>query len=340
MNKIVIDALGADLGPEMVAEGLALAWQEADDFEAVVVGPRARMIGVLQAYEAKIEWVDTSVLISNEEAPALAIRRKKEASMVQAFHRLNEADATALISAGSTGALLAGATFLTRRIKGVRRCCLAALIPTLTGRSSLVVDAGANMDTTPEMLFQFALMGANYACLGLGVADPIVRLLSVGSEAEKGDERVQKTRLLLEQSELTFAGNLEARDLLEGSCDVVVCDGFSGNILIKSYEGCAATLLGQVKETIHTNPWTKLGGLLLQKSLKQRLKKMDYRAHGGAPLLGCRKAVYKAHGNSQPRTFALAIREALNYGSVHLEEAIWRALSASGQEGGSSDAGR
>lgn len=327
MTKIVIDGLGADQGPKMVAQGLALAMKKNPGFQAVLIGPRDDFSPFLRDYGDRIEWIDCDQAISNEESPVMAIRRKKDSSMVLAFNRLNAEDAHVLLSAGSTGALLAGATFITKRLKGVKRCCLAAILPNVTGKDIILADAGANMDTTPEMLVQFAVLASAFAKTVLGIKQPRIGSLSVGVEDHKGDDRVLKTADLLRKTDLLYIGNVEARDLFHMDCDVLVCDGFSGNVAVKTAEGTAATLLGLIKEAIMESGGTKLGGLLLKKALKKKLSVLDYTRHGGAPLLGSRKPVFKAHGNVGPETFARSIQEALDYADAQAEGKLEDELS-------------
>lgn len=308
MTKIIIDAFGADEGPAMVARAVRMA-REKRAFEACVVGPEASL-SLLNDLDG-VEILPTDEYVTNEEAPTFAIRRKKNASIVLALHRLNEVG-DVLLSAGSTGALLAGGYFITKRIKGMERLCLAPLIPRENG-GLLLADAGATMDTTPEMLLQFAQITALYAERALGRANPQIGLLNVGTEAEKGDKRTQETYRRLEESGLHFIGNVEARDILTAPIDVLIADGFAGNVALKSLEGAARTLTQILKGALLQSFKTKLGAVLIKDALKEAMEPFDYRGHGGAPLLGARKPLYKAHGNSSAETFALAILEALDF---------------------------
>lgn len=327
MTKIIIDALGADAGAKMVALAIQSALKKRA-FSCVVVGPSSVLAPVLGDYK-QVEIVDTSTYIRNDESPVFAIRRKKEASLVLAFSHLN-AEGDVLLSAGSTGALLAGGYFLTKRIEGMERMCLVPTIPNVHG-GILLADAGATMDTTPVMLLQFAEISAAYAKRALGKQTVKVGLLNVGQESEKGDKRATETYHLLEESDLTFVGNIEARDILTADCDVLVTDGFSGNVALKTMEGTAKYALQTLREVLYANVKTKLGGLLIKKELKQAFGALDYRAHGGAPLLGARKPIYKAHGNSTSATFALAIEEALDFAeSGVIEEVTSRFIARSG----------
>ncbi|WP_071705654.1 phosphate acyltransferase PlsX [Murdochiella vaginalis] len=326
MTKLIIDALGSDAGPKMVASAIRSALSHRA-FSCVVVGPSSVLSPTLKDLR-QVEIVDTDVSITNDESPVFAIRRKKQSSLVLAFSRLN-ADGDVLLSAGSTGALLAGGYFLTKRITGMERMCLVPTIPHVNG-GILLADAGATMDTTPAMLLQFAQISAAYAERALGKSQVKVGLLNVGQEAEKGDKRAVETHRLLEESDLRFVGNVEARDILFADCDVLVADGFAGNIALKSMEGTAKFALQTLKNVLYSNAKTKLGGLLIKKNLKQAFGALDYRAHGGAPLLGARKAIYKAHGNSTAETFALAIAEALDFAESGVIETIAHRFAESG----------
>lgn len=318
--KLIIDALGSDEGAVMVAEATKLA-MERRDFDVVLVGPKNQMEPILSSYLGRIEWIDTNEYIANDEHPVLAIRRKKQSSTVLGLQRLNESDCDGFLTAGSTGALLAGGYFITKRIAGIERACLAAVIPNAAG-GTVLVDTGANMDTTPEILFQFGVMGAAYMSEVLGRDNPRVGLINVGAEPGKGDKRTQQTYELLKDSDLNFVGNIEARGLLDGNCDVLVADGFSGNVALKTLEGTAKTLFLEIKKGIYSSTKTKIGGALLKGVFKGVASTYDYKAYGGAPLLGTRKPLYKAHGNSGAQTFALAISELLHYASSRVEEKI------------------
>lgn len=328
MTKIIIDALGADAGVSMVASAIKLALKDRN-FNCVVVGPASVLKPALGA-ERRVEIVDTDVCISNDESPVFAIRRKKKASLVLAYQRLNS-DGDVLLSAGSTGALLAGGYFLAKRLPGMERLCLVPTVPHQNG-SVLLADSGATMDTTPLMLLQFATISAIYARKALGKEHPRIGLLNVGAEAEKGDKRAVEAYRLLQESPLNFVGNIEARDVLFADYDVLVADGFAGNVALKSMEGTAQFVLKTLKNVLYENWKTKMGGLLIKSSLKKAFASMDYRAHGGAPLLGARKPIYKAHGNSNAETFALAIQEALDFAESGVIEEVETSLKESDHE--------
>lgn len=328
--KIVIDALGSDLGPSMVAEAIKLAWKDRK-FETVLVGPEKDLKELLKNPVQPVEYIDTNEYIDNDEAPAMAIRRKKDSSMVLGLQRLNDSDCDVFLSAGSTGALLAGASLITRRVPGLLRCFLGALMPKSKGKAAILADAGANMDTSPQMLLQFAIVSSLYAEKVMKIHQPKVALLSVGSEAHKGDQRVQSAYALLEGSNLHFVGNIEARSILNAPVDVIITDGFSGNIAIKSTEGALMTALKIVQDSITANYLSKIGGLMILKSFYKYLTPFNYKNHGGAPLLGAKKPIYKAHGNSEAKTFALAIGEALDFSEGHMEGEVEKALNQPGK---------
>lgn len=323
MAKIIIDAFGSDEGPEMVANAVKLARQEKD-FEAILVGPKEQMYPVLEGVD-KVEFIHTENFIENTESPVMAIRKKKDASIVLALQRLNE-EGDVLLSAGSTGALLGGGYFITKRLEGIHRACLAVWVPNPHG-GTILVDSGANMDTSPEILYQFAVLGAAYSEADLGVERPRVGLLNVGSEEGKGDKRAIETYKLLKDSSLNFVGNVEARDILNGVCDVLVTDGFAGNIALKTLEGAASSLLGALKKSIYSSTKSKIGGWLIKDAMKEALKDYSLDNRGGAPLLGIKKPVYKAHGNSNAEVFKIAIMEALAYAESHVEDRIIRILA-------------
>lgn len=318
MTKIIIDGLGSDLGPEMVREAVELARKKLD-FSAVLVGPK-EVFSELVEGDDQLSLIDTREAIDNNESPALAIRRKKQSSMVLGLQALNQ-EGDVFLTAGSSGALLAGAYFITKRLPSFRRFALAPVLPNIHG-GVLLADAGASMDSDSLLLFHFAQAASLYASQVLKKDRPKVALLNVGTEAEKGDKRSQETYTLLAASDLNFIGNVEARDIFTQDMDVLVTDGFAGNVALKSLEGTAGFILKTMKEVFLTNTKTKLGALLVKKDLKEALGKLDYRSHGGAPLLGPRKPLYKAHGNSTAETFALAIQEALAFAQSKMSERL------------------
>ncbi len=309
MSHIIIDALGSDAGPEMVADALLIAMKKRE-FQATLVGPEPLFQNRFSG-NANVSIIPTEEFIHNEEQPVFALRRKKTSSTVLGLKKLNE-EGDVFLTAGSTGALLAGGYFITKRMKGMDRLCLVPIIPR-PGRDLLLADAGATMDTTPEVLLQFARITVAYAESAMGRPHPTVGLLNVGAESEKGDKRTTAAFELLKESELSFVGNIEARDIFFSDCDILLTDGFAGNVALKSIEGTAKFLMSQLKDVFMQSVKTKLGALLIKDDLKRAFSSFDYKNHGGAPLLGARKPLYKAHGNSTAETFALAIEEALDF---------------------------
>lgn len=320
--KIVIDLLGADAPILDLLQGVKIALQERNDWTAVLVGPEEILSKELTAEEKKrVEILPCNEYIKNTEDPVMSLRRKKDSSTVLGMNYLVDQDLDGFISAGSTGALLAGGLFIVRRIKGINRACLAAILPNPYG-GVVLVDTGANMDTTPEILVQFARMGSIYAEAFLHRKQPKVALLNVGTEEGKGDKRAKETFQLLKEDSLNFVGNMEARDILKGDCDVLVADGFAGNVLLKSLEGTAKMLMDELKKGIYSSVKTKMAGAMLKPVFKTLAENYNYKEHGGAPLLGVKKPVYKAHGNSDAKTFALGILELLDYIPCRIEDQI------------------
>lgn len=307
--KIIIDTLGTDLGFEQVVQGVIDACPESSS-TYLLVGPETEIRQQINNAEVDIsrfEFIDTSDYIRNDEEPVRSIRKKKESSIVLGLNKLNEEGYDGLISAGSTGALLAGGLFITKRIEGVERAILSAPIPTRNG-PTLLVDTGAVMDSTPEMQEQFALMGSIYSRRVLGQLNPKVYLLNVGAEEGKGDNRAKKTYELLKANpRLNFKGNMEAREVLSGEADVMVADGFAGNILVKAIEGVAGILFKEIKDGIMSSPKSKLGGLLVKDIFKEIAANYNYKEVGAALLLGVKKPIFKAHGSSD----AMAIKSSI-----------------------------
>lgn len=310
---IAIDAMGGDNAPNAVVEGAIQALKQWNDIEILLAGPEEKLNELLQDagdVKDRISIIPADEVISMDEAPVLQVRRKKNSSMVQAMLAVKEGRAQAMISAGSTGAVLAGSILRIGRIKGISRPALGPILP---GRSNpfILVDSGANVDCTPEYLLNFGLMGSVYMKSVMGVENPRVGLVNIGAEAEKGNELTKKTyQLMQEQTLYNFAGNCEARDIPTGDYDVVVADGFDGNIILKLTEGLASTLIGMMKESMMKDTRSKVGALLVKPALKEFKKKLDYEEHGGAPLLGVEGAVVKAHGSSNGKAFCNAIRQA------------------------------
>ena len=324
---ILVDAFGGDNSPKEVIAGTIDALKEKDGFRAVFVGQEAVITELLKEYEydkERVAIIDAPDVITCEEEPTVAVRRKPNSSICVAFKELKENEnASAFVSAGSTGAVLVGATLKLGRIKGVNRPALCPIMPTLIdGKNVILLDSGANADCKSINLVQFALMGSAYA-EALGVENPKVALLSNGTEDEKGNMLIHETLPLLKQLKgVNFVGNIEGRDILTGEYDVVVCDGFSGNIAVKGIEGAVSMLLKLLKKGIHASFKRKIGGLLLKDMFGEMKAKLDYNNHGGALFLGVNKAVIKAHGSSKRPAFKAAVLQAARYATFDISKQI------------------
>lgn len=311
--KLAIDVMGGDNAPQAILDGCAafLNEPEAEGVNLKLFGDEA----VLKAFAAahpewseRIETVYTTELIGMGEHPTEAIRKKKDSSLVKALEAVRDKDADCLISAGSTGAVLTGATLIVRRLKGIKRPALATMIPTLTGGCTEIIDCGANTDCKPGYLVQFALMGAAYLEAVEGVKNPRVGLLNNGTEEEKGNALTKETHQRLKSTEgVNFIGNVEARDLTSGAVDVLVCDGFDGNVMLKTTEGVAKWIAGMLKKTLMESTRGKLAGLIGKPAFGSLRKKLDYTEYGGAPLLGVNGGVIKAHGSSDAKSIRIAM---------------------------------
>ncbi|WCF10223.1 phosphate acyltransferase PlsX [Paenibacillus thiaminolyticus] len=308
--RIAIDAMGGDQAPECNVQGVLAAAQAWSDIELLLVGDEARLEPLLTSRPANVRIVHAASTIEADDEPVKAVRRKKDASMVVAGRMVREGEADCMISAGNTGALMTTGLLVVGRMAGVERPALSPMIPTMDGRGVLALDLGANMDAKPEHLVQYALMGSIYREKVHGIPKPRVGLLNVGTEAMKGNELTKQVYPMLEELPIHFVGNVEARDVLEGSCDVLVCDGFVGNVLLKSLEGTAGSLFSVLKQEFTRSWYTKLAAAVLMPGLKRLKKMMDYKEHGGAPLLGLNGLVLKAHGSSDARAIENAVRQA------------------------------
>lgn len=308
--KIIVDGMGGDNSPDAIVEGCVDAVKELG-LNVIIVGAREIIENELSKYDypkERIDIINSTEIITNEEEPALAIRRKKDSSMVVGLRALREGLGDGFVSAGSTGALLAGGLFIVKRIDGIERAALATVYPTTKG-VSLLLDLGANVDCKPEYLKQFAIMGSVYSEKILKVKNPRVGLANIGTEKGKGNQLVRQAYELIEDSNLNFIGNVEARDIPVGAADVVVCDGFVGNVILKLTEGMAKALFTSLKEEFTKSFQSKIGALLLKKQLKSFAGMLDYREYGGAPLLGLKQPVVKAHGSSDAFAIKNAIRQ-------------------------------
>ncbi len=320
---VAVDAMGGDKAPLEIVKGAAMASQTTKD-KILLVGNENVISNILSGLEYnkdKLEIVHASEVITNEDKPTVAIRKKTDSSLVKCFSLLVDGSADAMVSAGSTGALLAGSIHFLKRIKGIKRPALVPYVPN-DKNGFILVDGGANTNSRPENLLQFAIMGSVYAEKVLKVKHPKVGLLNIGSEEVKGNELVRNTFNLLVDSGLNFAGNIEAREAMLGEVDVVVCDGFAGNILLKAVEGTGLILFKNLKEILTSGTLSKIAALLLKKGLYSLKKKYDYKEHGGAPFLGVSSCVVKAHGSSDAKSVAYAIKQASDIAASGAIEAI------------------
>ena len=318
MEKIVIaiDTMGTDNGSAYFVQGIAEAMDLYDDLSFIVTGKEEELKTYIDQYgcdKTRIEVVDATEEITCHDAPVDAIRRKKNSSMVLALNAVKEGRAAACISGGNSGALLAGGQFLVGRAKGVKRTPLAPLIPHRYG-SSLLIDCGANVDARPEHLLQFAKMGSIYMKNIEGIENPRVGIINIGAEDEKGNELVKSTiPLLRECKDINFIGSVESRDIPNGPADVLVCEAFVGNVLLKFFEGLGKMFMAEIKDTLKSSVKTKIGGALIYKPIKKTFKRYMADDKGGAPLLGLKGLVVKIHGNSKDTEVRSAIEQCRNF---------------------------
>lgn len=306
--KIIIDAFGGDNAPLEIIKGARLA---KDEFGVDILLTGNKDIIRSEANEndiniSDIEIAHTDEIITMEDEPSSVIKTKKNSSMALGFNLLKSGNGDAFISAGNSGALVMGATMIVKRIKGVKRPAFAPVLPTLKG-CAMLIDGGANVECRPDMLLQFATMGQIYMNKVMGIPNPKIGLANCGSEEHKGTQFYQDTYQLLKASELNFAGNVEGRDVPVGDCEVIVADGFTGNIILKMYEGVAGALMGKLKDMFSKGVKNKLAAALVMSDLKQMKKQFDYNEYGGSPILGAAKPVFKAHGSSKARTIKSAV---------------------------------
>ena len=327
MEKVVIalDAMGGDYAPEQTVKGAVEAVNSSDEIRVILVGKQDMIAKELEKYEyAKedIEVVHASEIIDMGDVPTVAIKDKKDSSLVVAMRLVQEGKADALVSAGSTGAVLVGGQLVVGRLKGIKRPPLAPFIPTTKG-FSLLIDCGANVDARPEHLVQFAQMGSIYYENVMGKKNPTVALLNIGTEEEKGNQLVKDTKPLMKECKnINYIGSVEARELVSGAADVIVCEAFVGNVVLKFFEGLALTLFGSLKEGLMSSTRTKLGALLVKPALKGLKNQFDTSSQGGAPLLGLKGLVVKAHGNSSSKEIEIALKQCISFKKQKINEKI------------------
>ena len=327
-KKIVVDGYGGDNAPVEAIKGIKMALAEIDDLQVVVTGKKEELEELAKQNDINLSdgrflIVDAQDIITNDESPTVAIKTKTESSLVKGFDFLkNNEDAIALVSAGSTGAVLTGGFLKVGRIKGVSRPVLAPILPTYKGTPVILADGGANMDCKPINLVHFALMASKYSEAMFGTKKPRVALLSVGTEDHKGDELVKKTFPYMNQIDINFVGNMEARDILSGDYDVVIADGFAGNVALKSCEGAISNLLKVLKDDIKSHFMSKIGYLFIKGTFKRLKSIFDYSKYGGSPFLGINKTVIKCHGSSKAESFYQSIKQGYNLAQNNIIESI------------------
>jgi glycerol-3-phosphate acyltransferase PlsX len=324
MVKIAIDAMGGDFGPEPIVKGCVAALKKKS-FEPILVGKKSEILPLLpKRYRDKISIVETDDVISMSDAATDAVKRK-DSTIYKAVELVRDGKADGVVSAGHSGATMTLATLRLGRLKGIARPALITFMPTKTGRRSIILDVGANVDSKPEHLMQFAIMGGCYAKNVLGIQNPSIGLLANGEEESKGNEVTKAAFKLLDGYE-GFKGNVEGGDIFNGSCDVITCDGFIGNLVLKTSEGVASTISGLIKDYIRKSPIAITGALLMRKVFKLLKKQIDYAEYGGAPLLGVKNCTIICHGKSNKIAIKNAIYQARDYIEtdirVDLEESL------------------
>lgn len=332
MTKIILDAMGGDNAPAEIVKGAVAALERDKDLKVVLTGDEGKISAALAGLrydKARLEIVNCTEVITNDDVPTAAIRQKKDSSLVVALKMLKEdEEAKGFVSAGSTGAVLTGALLRVGRIRGVSRPAVCPVLPTAKEGKVLIIDAGANAECKPVNLCHFAIMGTAYARANLGVKEPRVGLVTNGTEDHKGDPLHQEAHALLKTLPgINFVGNVEGRDIMSGDIDVAVCDGFSGNIALKSTEGAAMAVMKIIKKYITSSFWAKVGYLFMRKTFKKIKGVMDYNKYGGAVLLGIDKVVVKSHGSSKADSVCASLLQAKEAAENNIVENIKAMLS-------------
>lgn len=327
MEKVVValDAMGGDYAPEQTVRGAVNAVNSTDEIKVMLVGKEDRINEELEKYEYNsdsIEVVNATEIIDMGDVPTAAVKSKKDSSLVVAMKLVRDGKADAVVSAGSTGAVLVGGQLVVGRLKGIKRPPLAPFVPTTEG-FSLLLDCGANVDARPEHLVQFAQMGSIYYENVIGKKNPTVGLLNIGTEEEKGNQLVKDTNPLLKQCKtINYIGSIESREIVRGAADVIVCEAFAGNIVLKFFEGLALTLFDSLRQGLMSSIRTKLGTILIKPALIGLKNQFDTSSQGGAPLLGLKGLVVKAHGNSTDKEIEIAIKQCISFKKQKINEKI------------------
>lgn len=328
--RVAVDAMGGDNAPKEIVKGAVEASNEVENIKIFLVGKEDVIKKELDSCEydsSRVEVVNADSVITNDEAPVMAVRRKRDSSVVVALNMVKSGEADAFVSAGSTGAVLVGAQLIAGRIKGVERPPLAPLIPTLEG-FSLLVDCGANVDARPSHLLQFAKMGSIYMENVMDIKNPRVAIVNIGAEEEKGNQLVKETFPLLKNcTTINFIGSIEARDIPFGKADVIVCEAFVGNVILKLYEGAAAALVKKIKAGLKSTPISAVGGKLASSALKKTLKGFSLEEHGGAPMLGLNGLVVKTHGSSKRTEIKNSVLQCIKFTEQDISGKIARNIN-------------
>nr|WP_288829693.1 phosphate acyltransferase PlsX [uncultured Clostridium sp.] len=329
MIKVAVDAMGGDYAPVQMVAGAVEAVNANKEIRVLLVGQEQMISKELEKYKfhkEQIQIVNATEVIETEEPPVNAIRKKKDSSIVVGMNLVKQKEADAFVSAGSSGAILVGGQVIVGRIKGVERPPLAPLIPTEKG-VSLLIDCGANVDARPSHLVQFARMGSLYMEHVVGIKNPTVAIVNIGAEEEKGNALVKETFPLLKDcKDIHFTGSIEAREIPHGGADVIVCEAFVGNVILKLYEGVGATLINKVKSGMMSSFRSKIGALLVKPALKETLKSFDSSGYGGAPLLGLNGLVVKTHGNSKAAEVKNSILQCVTFKEQGINDKIRESL--------------
>ena len=325
ITKVVLDAMGGDNAPKEMIKGAVEAVSKEAGLKVILVGREEEITSELSSYNYKkeqIEVVNATEVIETAEPPVNAIRRKKDSSIVVGMKMVKKGEADAFVSAGSSGAILVGGQTIVGRLKGVERPPLAPLIPTEKG-VSLLIDCGANVDARPSHLVQFAKMGSIYMEHIVGIKNPKVAIVNIGAEEEKGNALVKETFPLLKETKgINFTGSIEAREIPHGQADVIVCEAFTGNVILKLTEGLASTLVGKIKEGMMSTLRSKIGALLVKPALKATLKEFDASEYGGAPLLGLNGLVVKTHGSAKTKEVSNTLIQCVTFKNQKINEKI------------------